>query len=221
VHFLAYQNAQRLATVSDADPADVRLTKQVLGLSAPAPVSVSEQHVSDGDWAQAARIALVAHPDTVYFAGPAAAAGELVSALRAAGFAGRFIASAQSDSPAFLHAAGAAGSFVIAPATPQNLPAAAGWAKRFAARFHHAPGRDAMLAYEGLRSLAQAVTQTGKVDPRANSTELPRLQDDYKDFLGEPLQFAADHTVKYDDNIALQVSAGAFKVTSTLRSYHG
>jgi branched-chain amino acid transport system substrate-binding protein len=221
VHFLAYQNAQRLATVSDADPADVRLTKQVLGLSAPAPVSVSEQHVSDGDWSQAARIALAAHPDTVYFAGPAEAAGRLVAALRAAGYRDRFIASAQSDSPAFLHAGGTAGSYVIAPATPQNLPAAAAWAKRFAARFHHAPGRDAMLAYEGLRSLAQAVTQTGKIDPRANSTELPRLQDDYKDFLGEPLQFAADHTVKYDDNIALQVSAGAFKVSSTLRSYQG
>jgi hypothetical protein len=78
-----------------------------------------------------------------------------------------------------------------------------------------------MLAYEGLRSLAQAVTQTGKIDREANSTELPRLQDDYRDFLGEPLQFAADHTVKYDDNIALQVSAGAFKVSSTLRSYQG
>jgi branched-chain amino acid transport system substrate-binding protein len=223
VHFLAYQNAQRLATVSDADGADVRLTKQILGLSAPTPVSVSEQHVAGGDWAQAARIALAAHPDTVYFAGPADAAGRLVAALRAAGYRDRFIASAQSDSPAFLHRAGGAGSgsYVIAPATPQNLPAAGGWAKRFAARFHHAPGRDAMLAYEGLRSLAQAVTQTGKIDPRANSTELPRLQDDYKDFLGEPLQFAADHTVKYDDNIALQVSAGAFKVSSTLRSYQG
>jgi branched-chain amino acid transport system substrate-binding protein len=221
VHFLAYQNAQRLATVSDADAADVRLSKQILALSAPAPVSVSEQHVADGDWAQAARIALASHPDTVYFAGPAGAAGRLVAALRAAGYRDRFIASAQSDSPAFAHAAGASGAYVIAPATPQNLPAAAGWAKRFAARFHHAPGRDAMLAYEGLRSLAQAVTQTGKIDPQANSTELPRLQDDYKDFLGEPLRFAADHTVKYDDNIALQVSAGGFKVSSTLRSYQG
>jgi branched-chain amino acid transport system substrate-binding protein len=225
VHFLAYQDAQRLAVVSNTDPADVRLSKAILGLSSPAPVSLSEQHVAAGraDPAQVAKFALAGHPDTVYYAGPAQAAGRLVAALRAAGFARRFIASAQSAGPAFLRAAGAAGrgAYVIAPATPQNLPQASAWAKRFARRFGHAPGRDAMLAYEGLRSLAQAVTQSGKVDPQANVRELPRLQDDFKDFLGEPLQFAADHTVKYDDNIALQVSAGAFKVVNTLRSYRG
>jgi branched-chain amino acid transport system substrate-binding protein len=221
VHFLAYRNAQRLAVVSGTGAADVRLSKQVLGLSAPAPVPVSEQHSDDP--AQAATVALAAKPDTVYYAGPAESAGRLVAALRGSGFRGRFVASAQSDSPAFLRAAGASGqgAYVIAPATPQNLPAAGAWARRFSRRFGHAPGRDAMLAYEGLRSLAQAVTQSGKVDSRANSSELFRLQDDYRDFLGEPLQFAADHTVKYDDNIALQVSAGAFEVESTLRSYQG
>jgi branched-chain amino acid transport system substrate-binding protein len=221
VHFLAYQDAQRLAVVSGTAAADVRLSKQVVGLAAPAPVPVSEQHLDDP--VEAARIAVAGRPDAVYYAGPAESAGRLVAALRADGFRGRFVASAQSDSPAFLRAAGGSGqgAFVIAPATPQNLPAAGAWAKRFARRFGHAPGRDAMLAYEGLRSLAQAVTQSGRIDPRANSSELFRLQDDYRDFLGEPLQFAADHTVKYDDNIALQVSAGAFKVDSTLRSYQG
>jgi branched-chain amino acid transport system substrate-binding protein len=225
IHFLSYQNAQRLATVSSIDPADVTLSKQVLGLSSPAPISISEQHVdvASADWAEVAKTALTHGPDTVYFAGPADAAGKLLAALHAAGFKDRFVASAQSDSPAFLQAAGAAGqgAYVIAPATPQNLPQAADWSKRFKARFGHAPGRDAMLAYEGLRTLAQAVTQTGKIDPKAATAELPRLQDDYKDFLGEALQFAADHTIKYDDNIALQVSGGAFKVDSTLRSYQG
>jgi len=225
IHFLAYQNAQRLAVVSDTDAGDVKLSKEILGLSSPAPIAVSEQHVAAAaaDWPEVAKTALAGKPDTVYFAGPAEAAGKLIAALRATGFQGKFVASAQSDSPDFLSAAGSAGqgAYVIAPATPQNLPQAAAWSKRFQKRFGHAPGRDAMLAYEGLRSLAQAVTQSGKIDPKSNSSELPRLQSDYKDFLGEPLAFAADHTVKYDDNIALQVSAGALRVENTLRSYQG
>ena len=61
---------------------------------------------------------------------------------------------------------------MIAPASPQNLPEAAEWAKRFEARFKHAPGFDALQAYEGVRALAQAITQSGKVDRERNSQEL-------------------------------------------------
>jgi branched-chain amino acid transport system substrate-binding protein len=195
----------------------------VLGLASPAPKAVSEQHVAeDADFAQVARTALAAKPDTVYFAGPAEASGKLVAALRKAGFDGTYVASAESESPAFLAAAGDAAdhAFVIAPASPQNLPEAAAWTKRFTARFKRPPGRDAMLAYDALRALAQAVTQTGEIDPERNSAELPRLRDGYSGFLGG-LHFAEDHTVLFDSNIALTVSGGVFKLDNALRSNEG
>src|SRR5262249_53891518 len=111
--------------------------------------------------------------------------------------------------------------FVIAPASPQNLPKAAAWATRFGKRFGHAPGRDALQAYDALHALAQAVTQTGKIDAKLNSAQLPMLDDSYTTFLGGSVQFATDHTVKYDNNIVLKVSGGALKVANTLRSDTG
>jgi branched-chain amino acid transport system substrate-binding protein len=221
VHFLVLQHARTLATVSASDKASKTLADQVLGLASPAPKAVSEQTLdpASADYAQIARTAVAAKPDTVYFAGPAEASGRLAAALHEAGFDGDFVASAESESPDFLAAAGEAaeGAFVIAPASPQNLPEAAAWTKRFTTRFKHPPGRDAMLAYDALRALAQAVTQTGKVDPKLNSAQLPKLAESYGGFLGG-LQFAADHTVLYDGNVALKVSGGSFKLANALRS---
>ena len=219
-HFFAFKEALRLAAISAGGKAPESLAKAVLALASPAPKAVSEQHVGeDADFAQVARTALAAKPDTVYFAGPPEASGKLVAALRQAGFEGAYVASAESESPAFLAAAGDAAddAFVIAPASPQNLPEAAAWTKRFTTRFKRAPGRDAMLAYDALRALAQAVTQSGEIDPKRNSAELPRLRDGYGGFLGG-LRFAQDHTVLFDSNIALTVSDGAFKLDNALRS---
>ena len=219
-HFLVFQQSQRLATISAGGKAAETLTKQVLGLSSPVPKAVSEQHIEpSADLAQIARTALAAKPDSVYFAGPAETSGKLVAALRKAGFDGAYIASSESESSGFLSAAGDAANdaFVITPASPQNLPQAAAWTKRFTARFKRAPGRDAMLAYDALRALAQAVTQSGEIDPKRNSAELPRLAEGYGGFLGG-LHFAHDHTVLFDSNIALTVSGGAFKLDNALRS---
>ena len=70
-----------------------------------------------------------------------------------------------------------------------------------------------------MRALAQAVTQTGKVDRTRNSRELAILDGSYKTLLGdEGLAFAPDHTIKYDNNIALKVDGGKFVVDNTLRS---
>jgi branched-chain amino acid transport system substrate-binding protein len=219
-HFFVFKDAQKLALISAGGKASDTLTRQVRSIASPVPKTVSEQSVrADADFAQVARTALAPKPDTVYFAGPAEASGRLVAALRKAGFDGTYVASAQSESPDFLAAAGdgADKAFVITPASPQNLPGAAAWTKRFVARFKHPPGRDAMLAYDALQALAQAVTQSGKIDPKRNSAELPRLPTKYAGLLGG-LQFARDHTVLFDNNVALTVSGGAFKLDSDLRS---
>jgi branched-chain amino acid transport system substrate-binding protein len=226
VHFLAYQRTQRLSVVSEDDRASKFLGDQVVGLSAPVPEPVSQQVVKPGtaDWGTYVKAAMSGKPDTVYWAGSAASAGAFLAALRAAGYDGAFIASAQAESDEFLSAAGdaAEGAFVIAPATPQNLPEAADWAARFEKLHGRPPGFDALQAYNGVRALAQAVTQSGKVDPKRNSQELTLLDQTYTTFLGDPgLAFASDHTIRNDNTIALEVKGGAFTVANTLRSDAG
>ncbi len=226
LHFLALQKAQRLSVVTEDDRASKYLGDQVLGLSAPVPKPLSQQTVPVGttDWDTYVKAALADDPDVVYWAGSAAGGGAFLAALRAADYDGKFVASAASESDEFRTAAGDAadGAFVIAPANPQNLPEAAGWAARFEKQFGHPPGFDALQAYDGLRALAQAVTQSGKVDPQRNSQELALLDPEYTTFLGDSgLAFASDHTMRYDNNIALQVKDGAFAVADTMRSNAG
>ena len=203
-----------------ADDRDSRyLGDQVVGLSSPVPKPVSRQAVKAID-ETVVKTALTGDPDTVYWAGPPADGGKLLAALTDAGFHGAFIASEASESPEFLSAAGdaAEGAFVVAPATPQNLPEAAEWAEQFKQKFGHEPGLDALQAYNGVRALAHAVTQSGKVDSERNSHEIELLDDSYKTFLDVGLSFASDHTIKYDNNIVLKVDGGKFAVEDLLRS---
>jgi branched-chain amino acid transport system substrate-binding protein len=73
-----------------------------------------------------------------------------------------------------------------------------------------------------VRALAQAVTQSGKVDRKRNRQELTLLDQTYTTFLGDPgLAFASDHTIRNDNTIALEVKGGAFTVANTLRSDAG
>jgi branched-chain amino acid transport system substrate-binding protein len=219
VHWLAYAHAQKLAVVTADDRASRYLGEQVLGLSSPVPKPVSRQAVTAID-DTVVKAALSGDPDTVYWAGPPTDGGQLLAALTDAGFHGNFVASEASESPAFLAAAGAAaeGAYVVAPATPQNLPEAREWAQRFKQKFGHEPGLDALQAYDGVRALAQAVTQSGKVDRKRNNQELEVLDSSYKTFLDDGLSFASDHTIKYDNNIVLKVDGGKFVVENTLRS---
>jgi branched-chain amino acid transport system substrate-binding protein len=221
VHWLALKTIQRLAVVSDGTPEADAEIEQVVSISAPTPELVSKQTMTAGgpSLESIGTTLLASKPDAVYWAGPASDAGHLLSALRAAGYTGMFVASQKSESPEFLSAAGKAaeGAFVITPASPQNLPDAADWTARFTKQFGHAPSRDAMLAYDALRALGQAVTQTGMVDKERNAEQLYRLDETFTTFLGN-LSFAYDHTIKYDNNVVLTVKDGAFVLENKLRS---
>jgi branched-chain amino acid transport system substrate-binding protein len=223
IHWFAYASAQRLSVVTEADGASKALGREVLGLASPVPKAVSQQAVPAGteDWGTIVKAALAGQPDTVYWAGSAEGGGALLAALRADGYEGTFVASAEAEDPAFVAAAGTAaeGAYVVAPARPQTLPSARDWTARFAKRFGRAPGRDALYAYDGLRALAQAVTQSGKVDAERNSAELARLDEGYVTSLGDAgLPFASDHTVRFDENIVLRVRGGKLVVENLLRS---
>src|SRR5690349_620118 len=136
--WFVYQRAQRLAVVTEDDRESKFVADELIKLAAPVPKLKSRHTVAAGttDWDATAAAALKSDPDTVYWAGSAAGAAGLVKALRAAGFDGTFVASAQAQSPEFLTAAGAAaeGAAVIAPATPEHLPDAAKGADAFQAR---------------------------------------------------------------------------------------
>jgi branched-chain amino acid transport system substrate-binding protein len=223
-HWLALRGVQRLAAVDEDAPAFDFLVEKLTGLTSPVPQLVSRQTVAPGeiDLGRQARAALAARPDVVYWAGSAEGAGRLVAALRRAGFNGIFLASAQAQSTAFAAAAGGAaeGAFVVAPARAERLPGGGVWARRFAAEFDHAPGVDALLAYDAVRALAQAITQTGEVDHALNTAQLPRLDLEFRTLLG-PVQFALDHTIQEDNHIVLVVRKGAFRTAHTLRSNSG
>ncbi len=110
-HWFVFQRAQRLAILTQDDRASKFLGDQVHKLSSPVPHPTTRQTVPAGttDWSAYVKTALTGNPDTVYWAGPAAESGALVKALRDAGYKGTFVASAESESPDFVAAAGPAG----------------------------------------------------------------------------------------------------------------
>ncbi len=220
-HWLALRPVQRLAAVSDDAGQSDFLVEKLTEIVTPVPRLVSRQTLSaDGDAALVARTAVAAKPDVVYWAGSASGGARLVAALRDARFAGTFVASAQAESPAFAGAPGAEGAFVVAPARAQYLPGGVAWAKRFSSVYGHAPGRDALRAYNGVRALAQAVTQTGEVQHARNTEQLRHLDLEFTTLLG-PVQFAIDHTIQEDDHLILVVRNGRFRTANTLRSNSG
>ena len=99
-HWLVYQRAQKLAVVTEDDKASKFLGQQVIKLSSPVPKLLSKQAVpaDTTDWGATAKAALAGGPDIVYWAGSAAGGGALVAALREAGYDGKFVATAESES---------------------------------------------------------------------------------------------------------------------------
>ena len=171
VYWMNYRHAQRLAILGDTSPDSQALAKNAIRLidKTPRLVSLQTIHAGRRDLDTEAKATVASHPDFVYWTGSAASGGALVKALRKAGFKGTFTASAASESPAFLAAAGregAEGAFVTATASPRNLPNASSWRRRFQGAYHHTPGLDALQAYDAVRALAQAIAP-GRTTPTA------------------------------------------------------
>ena len=219
---------QRLAVVAEDTPESAFLAAQARGpLGAGARSSSAGRPCASGrdrPRAAQARAALASSPDVVYWAGSAEGAGRLVALLRRAGFKGVFLASAQSESPAFVAASGAKaveGAFVVAPARAAAACRARA-AGRSGSRRRSATRRATTRcqAYDAVRALAQAVTQTGEVDHALNTEQLPRLDLEFTTLLGV-VQFARDHTIQEDDHIILVVRKGRFRTETALRSNSG
>jgi branched-chain amino acid transport system substrate-binding protein len=221
VYWMNYRRAQRLAVLGDESRDSQALGKHVVALLDEAPRLVSLQTLPVGkrNVRTEAKAALESRPDFVLWTGGAASGGALARALHEAGFKGTFTASAASESPAFLAAAGPGGegAFVTATARPGNLPNAGGWRSRFEAAYEHAPGLDALQAYDAVRTLAQAAKQADGTDGVKISENLLNLSNRLKNFLGV-IRFARDHTLLYDNRVILVVKDGDFAWERSLRT---
>jgi branched-chain amino acid transport system substrate-binding protein len=220
-YWMNYRRAQRLAIVGDESPDSQTIARETVSAidRVPQLVSLQKVPVDKRDLRIEAEAALHSHPDFVFWTGSAAGGGALVKALRALGFKGTFTASAASESPAFLEAAGdaAEGAFVTATAKPDNMPDAAPWRARFRAAKGHEPGLDALQAYDGVRALAQAARQAGGTNRDAVAAQLPALSPKLTTFIG-PIRLARDHTLLYDNRVILVVKNGSFGWERSLRT---
>lgn len=222
VFWMNYQRAQRLAVIDDAGAGSQQLAKEAIRLVDETPKLVSLQTVPRGteDLTTIAAAAVASKPNFIYWTGAPATGGALVKALRAAGYKGTFTASAASESPAFLRAAGpdgAEGAYVTATATGENTPTAAKWLARFEATYKHPPGLDALQSYDAVRTLAHALTKAKSTDGAKVSAQIAKLDVHFTNALGV-VRFAGDHTLLYDNRIILQVRHDAFTFKRSLRT---
>ena len=106
-----YREAQRLAVVQDDSPQSKDLAQQAIGPSTRRRSSCRCRPSSRAGRTieTIAKAAVASKPNFVLWTGAAAPGGELVKALRDAGYKGTFTATAASEDPEFLAAAGRGG----------------------------------------------------------------------------------------------------------------
>lgn len=222
VFWMNYQQAQRLAVVDDTSADSQALAKNAIKLIDEAPKLVSLQTVQPGqtDMDVVAKAAVLSKPNFIYWTGSAQGGGALAKALKKAGYKGTFTASAASESADFLLAAGpggADGAYITATSTAENTPTAAKWLGQFKAEYGHAPGLDALQAYDAVRTLAQTIKQSKSTDDKKMLDNLLNLDTGFTNFLGV-VRFSRDHTLLYDNRVILQVKNGKFTWKRSLRT---
>jgi branched-chain amino acid transport system substrate-binding protein len=221
--WINYLEGTRLAVVQDETPRSKDLAQQTIGLIEDAPKVVSLQTLEpDGASVKViAKAAIVAKPNVVLWTGGAAKGGELLKELRAAGFKGKFTATADSESPAFLAAAGPAaeGATIMATARPTNTqtPAAEQWRASFKARYKREPLFEAQQGYDSVRVLAHAAQKARSTDGPTMIKTMTTLDQGLVNSMGV-VRFAADHRLLYDNRVILKVSNGAFTWERSLRT---
>ncbi len=221
--WINYLEGTRLAVVQDDSPLSKDIAQQTIGLIDGTPKLVSLQTIEPkGPKVETiAKAAVAAKPDAVLWTGGAAKGGELVKALRAAGYKGKFTATAQSESPEFLAAAGAAGddTTIMATASPMNTqtPAAEKWRASFKARYHRDPLFEAQQGYDSVKVLEHAIEKAKSTDSAKVTKQLTTLDADFVNSMGV-VRFAKDHRLLYDNRVILKVKNGALEWERSLRT---
>ena len=221
--WINYLDGTRLAVVQDDTPLSKDIAQQTIGLIDGTPKLVSLQTVepSGPTVKTIAKAAVAAKPNVVLWTGEAAKGGELVKELRAAGYKGKFTATAQSESPEFLTAAGAAGedATVMATARPGNTqtPAAEKWRASFKARYHRDPLFEAQQGYDSVKVLEHAVEKAKSTDGAKVAKAITLLDPSFVNSMGV-VRFAQDHRLLYDNRVILKAKNGALQWERSLRT---
>ena len=219
--WMNYKEAARLAVVQDDSAESKALAREAIGLIDKTPKLVSLQTVEPGGQKleTIAEAAVAAKPNFILWTGGPQKGGELIAALRDAGYKGTFTVTAGNEDPAFLAAAGTAGegTYVMATATAQNTPMASEWADRFEAAYGRAPGFDAQQGYDSIRTLAHGVARAKSTDGAKVAAQISTLDMKFVNALGV-VRFAHDHTLLYDNRVILKVKNGAFTWERSLRT---
>jgi len=221
VFWMNYREAERLAVVQDDSADSKSLARQAIGLIEGTPKLVSLQTAEPGgpSLKVIAAAAVAAKPNFVLWTGGAEQGGKLLKALRAAGYHGTFTATAASEDPAFLSAAGTAGegAYVMATATGTNTPMAENWAAAFSARYSREPGFDAQQGYDSVRTLAHGIEKAKSTDGPKVIKQITTLDQNFVNSLGV-VRFAHDHLLLYDNRVILKVKDGEFTWERSLRT---
>jgi branched-chain amino acid transport system substrate-binding protein len=221
VFWMNYKDAQRLAVVQDDSAESKAMAREAIALVDNAPKLVSLQTIEPGgqDMKTIAAAATASKPNFILWTGGAEQGGELVKALRAAGYKGTFSATAGSEAPEFLSAAGTAGdgAYVTATSTAANTPMAQKWGASFKARYKKAPGFDAQQAYDSVRTIAHAIQKAKTTEGPKVVKSMTTLDQNFVNSLGV-VRFAHDHTLLYDNRVILKVKNGAFTWERSLRT---
>ena len=221
VFWMNYEEVERLAVVQDDSAESKSIAKQAVGLldGQPKLVSLQTLEPKGPKLSTLAKATIASKPDFVLWTGGAQEGGELIKALRAAGYDGKFTATARSESPEFLSAAGEAGegAIVMATSSPQNTPTAKTFRAAFTARFKRDPGFDAQQAYDSVRTIAHAANKAKSLDGAKLVAKITELDPQFVNSLGV-VRFANDHTLLYDNRVILKVKDGKFTWDRSLRT---
>jgi branched-chain amino acid transport system substrate-binding protein len=221
--WINYLQGTRLAVVQDDSPLSKDIAQQTIGLidGTPKLVSLQTAEPEGPTVATIAKAAVAAKPNVVLWTGGAAKGGELVKELRAAGYKGKFTATAQSESPEFLTAAGAAGddATIMATARPGNTqtPGAEKWRAGFKTRYRREPLFEAQQGYDSVKVLEHAIEKAKSTDGAKVTKEIATLDPGFVNSMGV-VRFAKDHRLLYDNRVILKVKNGALHWERSLRT---
>ncbi|MGH3359286.1 MAG: branched-chain amino acid ABC transporter substrate-binding protein [Nocardioidaceae bacterium] len=162
------------------------------------PDLAGRESVTPGESDYSANVSAIldTDPDFIYWTGYYQEGGLIIRQLRQSGYDGQIMVADGSVDAKLADIAGvknAEGVLATMTQTPQTIPGAEDWIKRYQDEFGSEPGPYSTQAYDAVRLSAEAIEQAGSTDSAGLIEALEGI-DGFEIFSG-PLTFADDHTL--------------------------